>query len=82
MVLERKFSWNCLKNNTIFFDLSRTSSHFHPLQVENCASNSRLVVDEDDTGVFRLERVNAVCTTHVTLADEIFLWQCVNLGNR
>ena len=32
----------------IFFDLSPTSSHLHPLQAENCDSNSRLVVDEDD----------------------------------
>ena len=32
------------------------SSHFHPLQVENCDSNSRLVVDEDDNGKFRFER--------------------------
>ena len=39
----------------IFF----TSGHFHPLQVENCDSNSRLVVDEDDNGKFRLERVNS-----------------------
>ena len=30
----------------IFFNLSPTSSHFRPLQVENCGSNSRLVVDE------------------------------------
>ena len=37
---------------------SSTSSHFNPLQVENCDSNSRLVVDEDDNGKFRLERVN------------------------
>ena len=29
-----------------FFHLSPTSSHLHPLQVENCDSNSRLVVDE------------------------------------
>ena len=42
----------------IFFDFSPTSSHLHPLQVENCDSNSRLVVDEDDNGKFRLERVN------------------------
>ena len=34
-----------------------TSSHFHPLQVKNCDSNSRLVVDEDDNGKFRLERL-------------------------
>ena len=41
----------------IFFNFSPTSSHLHPLQVENCDSNSRLVVDEDDNGKFRLERV-------------------------
>ena len=34
----------------IFFTFSPTSNHFHPLQVENCGSNSRLVVDEDDYG--------------------------------
>ena len=32
----------------IFFSFSPTSNHLHPLQVENCNSNSRLVVDEDD----------------------------------
>ena len=37
---------------------SPTSSQIHPLQVENCDSNSRLVVDEDDNGKFRLERFN------------------------
>ena len=42
----------------IFFNFSTTSNHLHPLQVENCDSNSRLVVDEDDNGKFRLERVN------------------------
>ena len=41
----------------IFFIFKTTSSHFHPLQVVNCDSNSRLVVDEDDNGKFRLERV-------------------------
>ena len=46
----------------IFFNFSTTSNHLHPLQVENCDSNSRLVVDEDDNGKFRLERVNlALC---------------------
>ena len=44
----------------IFFNLSPTSNHLHPLQVENCDSNSRLVVDEDDNGKFRLERVNSL----------------------
>ena len=41
----------------IFFKLSNTPSHLHPLHVENCASNSRLVVGKDDNGKFRLERV-------------------------
>ena len=37
----------------IFFKFAPTSNHLHPLQVENCDSNSRLVVDEDDNGKFR-----------------------------
>ena len=41
----------------IFFNFSPTSNHLHPLQVENCDSNSRLVVDEDDNGKFRVEMV-------------------------
>ena len=41
----------------IFFIFSPTSNHLLPLQVENCDSNSRLVVEEDDNGKFRLERV-------------------------
>ena len=41
----------------IFFNFSPISNHLHPLQVENCDSNSRLVVDEDDNGKFRLEMV-------------------------
>ena len=39
-------------------NLSPTSSHLRPLQVENCDRNSRLVVDEEDNRKFRLERVN------------------------
>ena len=41
-----------------FVHLPPILSHLHPLQVENCDSNSRLVVDEDDNGKFRPERVN------------------------
>ena len=41
----------------IFLKFSPTSNHLHPLQVENFDSNSRLVLDEDDNGKFRLERV-------------------------
>ena len=44
----------------IFFNFSPTSNHLHPLQVENCDSNSRLVVDEDDNGKLRLERVKTI----------------------
>ena len=49
----------------IFINFSRTSNHLHPLQVENCDNNSRLVVDEDDNGIFRIERMN--------LADNRFI---------
>ena len=42
----------------ILFIISSTSCHLHPLQVENC--NSRLVVDEDDNGKLRIERVNYI----------------------
>ena len=42
----------------IFYNFSSTSNYLHPLQVENCGSNSRLVVDEDNHGKFRLQRVN------------------------
>ena len=41
----------------IYFNFLTTSNHLHPLQVENCDSNSRLVVDEDDNGKFLLKRV-------------------------
>ena len=54
------------------FHLSPTSSYHYPLQVENCDSNSRLVVGEDGNGKFRLERVNSLSTklsycTHLEL---------------
>ena len=42
----------------MFMNFSPTSNPLHPLQVENCDSDSRLVVDEDDNGKLRLERVN------------------------
>ena len=64
VISERKFSLNFFKNDSIFFHLSPTLSHFHPLQVENCESNSRLVVDENDHGKLRLERVNRLLLTH------------------
>ena len=36
------------KYMAIFFNFQTTSNHLDPLRVENCDSNSRLVVDEDD----------------------------------
>ena len=44
----------------IFFNFSSASNHLHPLLVENCDSNSRLVVDEDDNGKLRVERVKGL----------------------
>ena len=45
---------------SIFFNFSPTSGHFHPLQVENCDSNSRLAVDNVDYGKFRPEKVKCI----------------------
>ena len=45
-------------NNNIFFSFAtHFKSFFHSLQVENCDSNSRLVVDENDNGKFKIEKV-------------------------
>ena len=44
---------------TILFSLPPTSSHLNPQKVENCDSNSRLVVDECDNGKFRPDGVNS-----------------------
>ena len=44
----------------IFYYFLPIPYHLYLLQVENCDSNSRLVVDEDDNGKFRLQRVKPV----------------------
>ena len=66
----------------IFFNLSHTSSHLHPLQVENCDSNSQLVVDEGDNGKFRTERVKGlviVAIMHcVARQIDLFLVTCTS----
>ena len=54
MKISLKLIYQCM---AIFFNFSPTSSHFHPLQVKNCDSNSWLVGDEDDNGKISLERV-------------------------
>ena len=57
---------------TILANLSPSSSHLHPLQVENRDSDSRLVVDEDDNHKFRPERVQPnIETEKVILAKYI-----------
>ena len=54
---------------------SLKTSLLHPLQVENCDSNSRLVVDEDDNGEFRLERVkSAVAQLQVAEIKNLITW--------
>ena len=45
---------------TIFLTLPTTSNHLHPLQVGNGGTMSRLVVDEDDNGKFRPERIKVI----------------------
>ena len=57
----------------IFLNFYTTSNHLHPLQVGNCDSNSRLVVDEDDNGKFRTERVKQPL-------DELSLFVGMELG--
>ena len=43
-----------------FLQCFTTLSHLHPQQVENCDSNSRLVVDEYYNGKFRLESIKGL----------------------
>ena len=54
-----------------FFAFSPTSNQLHSLQVENCDSNSWLVVDKDDNGKFRLERVTTVIGKRDTAIDSL-----------
>ena len=81
MVLERQFSWNCLENNTIFFHLSPIVSHIHSLQVENCDSNSRLVVDEykliQSTSQVKARTTQSMFAGHVQL-DHVDSWRWQN----
>ena len=57
-----------------FCNFLTTSSHLRPLQVENCGSNSQLVVDEDDNDKFRIERVNIYNSLKI---PHIYLFQVV-----
>ena len=44
-----------------FLKFSPALSHLYSLQVENCDSNSLLVVYKDDSGNLGLERVKCQC---------------------
>ena len=56
-----KLVYQCMVISLNFYT---TSNHLHPLQVENFDSISRLVVDEDDYGEFRLQRVDKDTMTY------------------
>ena len=60
----------------VFFYFSLTSSHLHPLQAENCDSNSRLVVDEDDNDKLRFERVNPFSVETVFICQNLTAKDC------
>ena len=60
----------------IFLNFLPTSNHFHPLQVENCDSNSRLVVDEDDdinSGLKGLRTLDVGMTAYNSLCHVQFI---------
>ena len=61
----------------IFFTFSPTLNHFHPLQVENCDSNYRLVVDEDDNVKSGLKGLNRKLFPHIfmLLLVEIYCYK-------
>ena len=59
MKISMKLVYQYPEYMAILFNFSPISNHLHPLKVENCGSNSQLVVDEDDNGKFRPERVKA-----------------------
>ena len=65
---------------TIFFIFLTISNHLHPLQVENCGSNSRLVVDEDDNGKLRPGRVELTMTLHLLFAGYVLDMVCYRSG--
>ena len=56
-----KDHFTSLKTDLIFLQMRdfrrNISINLYSLQVENCDSSSRLVVDEDENGKFRLKRV-------------------------
>ena len=72
MSLRTKISMKLVyKYMAIFFNFQTTSNHLHPLQVENCDSSSRLVVDEMtmvNSGLKGLNRTERVLLRENALA--------------
>ena len=60
----------------IFFNFSLTLSQLYPLEVGNCDSKTRLVVDEDDNGKFRPEKVKG---WHATVTMQTCDWVSTNI---
>ena len=65
----------------IFLIFLPISNHLHQLQVENRDSNSRLVVDEDDNGEFRFERVNIRFFSHKVYKGRVKLVYIIIMKN-
>ena len=61
----------------IIFNFPPTSNHLHPLQVQNCDSNSRLVVDEER--VNNLQHLKLNLLTHFPASTTGFLVQWLKL---
>ena len=69
----------------IFLYFSPTASYLYPLQVENCDSNSRLVVDKDDNvkkglKALTLEPINKIIEmfTSLKLCLHNLKWAIIN----
>ena len=72
MKMSMKLVWQCM---VIFFNFSLTSNHLYPLQVDNCDSKSRLLVDEDDNGKFRLKRVKQRFCDNILLTNYCIMFK-------
>ena len=73
MNISMKLVYQCM---VIFLIFKKHSNHFHSLLVVNCDSNSRLVVDEDDYGKLRLERVNQCYWEENVLFQHLYFPLC------
>ena len=66
------------KYMAIFYIFPPTPSHLHSLQVENCDSNSRLVVNEDDNVKSGLKGLTSLLWPRLTKNHMTPLWSILN----